>query len=252
MAVARRQDSSPGVGLTSTSFEAARVGNVELGRAVKDKVIVTKPVSGTPATVRNNIYAKTNFFIKRSRDFIPGATLKTYWYFRFMQWIFLVYIALIPPLPFVPFYVGWPLALATGVIGMGWLVIFAQHAHVVRCTVRKVLSQPIFPNSDQEDESAVYKITVERVEGRFLAAQNSGVGVLATTKNSASEQLHVLNQTGARKVKQTAVCSILCLIFTVIALLVSAVVIAWRLAIDDRFFSRRYLSGVDLYWPWSS
>ena len=204
---------------------------------VQDKLTVSMPESGMSVIVRNNIYSRTNFIIKESRRFIPGATLRTYLYFHFMPWIFLAYFTLFLLMPFVPFYVGWPWALATGVIGMVWLVIFVQHAHVIRCTIRKVLSQSILPDSEQEDENAVYELKLERVEGRYLQAKNSGVGVLATTKDSASEQFHVLNTTAAAKIKMTVVCSIVCLIFTIIALCVSGGVFAFRLSIDYRFFA---------------
>lgn len=162
MAVATwKQGSSSDEGLTNISVQTARVGDMDLGRAVKEKVTVTMPESGSSATVRNNIYSKTNFYIKESRRFIPGSTLRTYLYFRFMQWIFLVYCVLVLPMPFAPFYVGWPWALAAGVLGMVWLVIFGQHAHVIRRTIPQVLSQPIFPDSEQQDENAVYEIKLK-------------------------------------------------------------------------------------------
>ena len=140
--------------------------------------------------------------------------------------------------------------MANVVIGMVWLVVFAQHAHVIRRTIRKVLLQPILPDSTQEDENAVYEFKLERVEGRYLQARNSGIGVLATSKDSASEQLHVLNKTAAAKIKKTVVCSIVCLIIAILGLCVSGAIFAFRLAIDFRFFPRITLGEANLYWPW--
>ena len=137
----------------------------------------------------------TSISIKTSRLYIPYGKLRTYWYIRYMVGAFIFYICLIPPMPFLRDFIGWPWAFVTGVIGMVWFVIFVQHAHVICWTIPKVLSQPILPDSKQPDPNEYYEIKVDQLEGIFLQAKDSGIGILAAA--SGSIKIQALNETAA-------------------------------------------------------
>ena len=74
-------------------------------------------------------------------------------------------------------------------------VIFVQHAHVICWTIPKVLSQPILPDSKQPDPNEYYEIKVDQLEGIFLQAKDSGIGILAAA--SGSIKIQALNETAA-------------------------------------------------------
>ena len=230
MAVAERRQDQPIASQTNTSVLVARVDDVELGHAAGEAVTVTK-IPGRLTVLRNDVYIHTNFYIKTSRPYIPHGKLRTYWYIRYMVGAFVFYFGLIPPVPFLPDFIGWPWALVTGVIGMVWFVIFVQHAHVVCWTIPKLLSQPVLPDSKQPDPNEYYEIKVDRLEGIFLRAKNSGVGIWAAA--SESIKIQALNETAAYNVKTSAVLSVVCLIITIISLVVSVGVFCGRIVTDD-------------------
>ena len=199
------------------TVHAANQGNVELLEAQKN-VTVLPP--GSPVKLPNNSYIQTNYYIQTSRSYIPGRTLRTYWYIRFMRWAFIVYISLSFPMLFVPTDIGWPWALVAGVLRTVWLVIFGQHAHVVCWTIPKVLSQPIVPDSStQGTGNAFHEIKVEHLKGAYLQAKDAGVGISVAA--SGSIQFQVLNKSVARNIGLSALSSIVCLIVTIIALCAS-------------------------------
>ena len=159
-------------------------------------------------------------------------------------------------MPFLTDFIWWPWALVTGVIGMVWFVIFVQHAHVICWTIREVLSQPILPDSKQQRGNEFYEIKVERLEGIFLQARDSGVGVLAAA--SGSIKIQALNETAAKKIKLTVVCSVVCLITTLIALVVSVGIFTFRITTQYKHLLPTLLTGQAMnntlesrqtYWP---
>ena len=216
------------VGAERTSVQAVQVGDVQAAKATKENVSVR--TFGTTVSLRKSIYVKTNFYIKESRPYIPRKTLRTYLYVRFMRWAFLLYCVLCIPMPFLPDFIGWPWAAITGVLGLVWLLIFSQHMHVIYWTIPAVLSQPILPDADQRRENEFYEITSERVEGVYLTARESGVGMLQ--RSSGSIKFMALNETAACTVRKSRCLSCCMMWVTIAAVTVSAGIFAFRFVSD--------------------
>ena len=224
----RQNPSTPLLGAGKTSVQAVQVGDVQAARATQEKFQVR--TFGRTVFLRKSIYAKTNHYIKQSRPYIPRRTLRTYLYIRFMRWVFLLYCILCIPMPFLPAFIGWPWAAATGGLGLIWFLIFAQHMHVVYWTLPAVLSQPILPNASQPRENEFYEFKLEKVEGIYLNARESGIGMVQTSTGSITFQ--ALNETAARTVHKSCCMSCCMMWVTIAAVTVSAGIFAFRYASD--------------------
>ena len=206
-----------------TTVQAVQVGEVQAARAAQERIQVRK--FGKSVSLRDSIYSKTNFYIQQSRPYIPHKKLRTYFYIRFMRWVFLIYCVLCIPMPFVPNFM-WPWAAATGGIALIWLLIFAQHMHVVYWTIPQVLSQPIWPDDVQSSENDFYEFTLERVEGVYLTARDSGIGIVQAA--SGSIKFQALNETAACKVRKSCCLSCCMLWVTIVAFSVSVGIFVFR------------------------
>ena len=206
-----------------TTVQAVQVGEVQAARAAQERIQVRK--FGKSVSLRDSIYSKTNFYIQQSRPYIPHKKLRTYFYIRFMRWVFLIYCVLCIPMPFVPNFM-WPWAAATGGIALIWLLIFAQHMHVVYWTIPQVLSQPILSDDAQPQENDFYEFKVERVEGVYLSARDSGIGIHQAAAGSIKFQ--ALNETAACTVRKSCCLSCCMLWVTIVAVAVSAGIFAYR------------------------
>ena len=223
----QRQDpSTPLIGAGRTCVQNVQVGNVQATKATQENVLVR--TFGTTVSLRKSIYVKTNFYIKQSRPFIPRKTLRTYLYVRFMRWAFLLYCVLCIPMPFLPDFIGWPWAAATGGLGLVWFLIFSQHMHVIYWTIPAVLSQPILPDANQRRENEFYEFKLEKVEGVYLNARESGVGMLQ--RSSGSIKFMALNETAACTVRKSCCLSCCMMWVTIVAVTVSAGIFAFRFA----------------------
>ena len=211
-----------------TSVQAVQVGDVQAARATKENVLVH--TFGRTVFLRQSIYVKTNFYIKESRPYIPYKTLRTYLYIHCMRWAFLLYCVLCIPMPFLPDFIGWPWAAITGSLGLVWLLIFSQHMHVIYYTIPAVLSQPILPNATQARENEFYVFQSEKIEGIYLTARDSGVGMIQ--RSSGSIKFMALNETAACTVRKSFFLSCCMMWVTIAAVTVSTGIFAFRLASD--------------------
>ena len=215
--------SDPHLEQGQTTVQAVQVGEVQAARAAQERIQVR--TFGKYVTLRDSIYSKTNFYIKQSRPYIPHKKLRTYFYIRFMRWVFLIYCVLCIPMPFVPNFM-WPWSAVTGGIALIWLLIFAQHMHVVYWTIPQVLSQPIWPDNVQSSGNDFYEFTLERVEGVYLRARDSGIGIVQAA--SGSIEFQALNETAACRVRRSRCLSCCMLWVTIVAVAVSAGIFAFR------------------------
>ena len=216
------------VGAERTSVQAVQVGDVQAAKATQENLTVRR--FGTTIFLKDNVYTKTNFYIKQSRPYIPRRTLRTYLYIRFMRWAFLCYCGLCLPMPFLPDFIGWPWAAATGGLGLIWFLIFSQHMHVIYWTIPAVLSQPILPNNAQSRENDFYEFSLERVEGVYLSAKESGIGLIQ--RSAGSIQFQALNETAACNVRKSCYLSCCMMWTTIVAVTVSAGIFAFRFTSD--------------------
>ena len=224
----QRQDpSTPLLGERIVTVEAVQVDGVQAAKATQVRSQLSK--FGRTVFLRKSIYVKTNHYIEQSRPYIPQRRLRTYFYIRFMRWVFLIYCVLCIPMPFVPNFM-WPWSAVTGGIGLIWLMIFAQHMHVVYWTIPQVLSQPILSDVVQPRENDFYVYTRERVEEVFLSAWDSGIGIVQSASGSASASIkfQALNETAARTVRASSCLSCCMLLVTILVITLSAIVFAAR------------------------
>ena len=220
------------IGVNQTSVQAVQVGDVQAARATQQNLLVRtfgRPISG----LRNNIHSRTNFYIQQSRPFIPRRTLRTYFCVRFMKLVFYFYLGLCIPLVIlagIADFVAWPWAAITGGLGLVWLLIFSQHMHVMYWTIPAVLSQPIVPDATQPRENEFYEFQLERVEGVYLTARESGIGMIQ--KATGSIKFMALNETAACTVRKSCGLSCSMMWVTIAAVTVSAGIFASRFASD--------------------
>ena len=221
----QRQDpSAPLLGAGRTSVQTVQVGSVQAAKATQENYLVR--TFGKSVSLRKSIYTKTNFYIKQSRPYIPRRTLRTYLYIRCMRWVFLAYCVLCIPMPFLPDFIGWPWAAATGGVGLVWFLIFSQHMHVIYWTIPAVLSQPILSNDIQSRENEFYEFQLERVEGIYLNAKESGIGMLQ--RSTGSIKFQALNERAACTVRKSCCLSCCMMWATIVAVTVSAGIFAFR------------------------
>lgn len=141
----------------------------------------------------NNIYIKTNFYIQQSRQYFKEHTLKTFFYFRGMQWCYLVILILSLLAPTSSVYAF--LCLAVNVL---FTVIWSKHMIVIIFTMPLVLSQPVVledgPNSRNKhlqisvqqhqadirvkDGEAVHTSSGRRRSGKFQAFNSNAVMIM--------------------------------------------------------------------------
>ena len=223
------QDSSATViGADRTPEQTVQVGDIQIATARRENVLVR--TFGRTVSLRQSIYVRTNFYIKQSRPYIPRKTLRTYLYIHCMRWAFLLYCVLCIPMPFLPAFIGWPWAAITGGLRLVWLVIFSQHMHVIYWTLPAVLSQPILPDAAQPGGNKFYEFKSERIEGIYLTARDSGVGMIQSATGSI--KFMALNETAARTMRKSCYLSCCMMWVTIAAVTVSACIFAFRFASD--------------------
>jgi hypothetical protein len=103
--------------------------------------------------IKNNIYAKTNFYIKQSRPYF-SAPLTTYFNFWFHQWYFLSYFIAGLFTPLDPIF-----SLVWFCIGVPFFFLYLQHMYVNIKTMPYVLRQPSLPDGKLDRQNAFFKIS---------------------------------------------------------------------------------------------
>ena len=107
-------------------------------------------------------------------------------------------------------------------------IVYCQHLHVVCWTIPWVLRQPIIPNLTTDNEHL--EIAVTSLEGVYLSARNSGIGLVSQTTGKI--KFHVLSSAAILKIRGArnvsvflAVTTFLFLIWGVLVFIVSLIYI---------------------------
>ena len=178
----------------------------ESGHArVRDASIRTVPLL-------NNIYIRTNFFIKQSQQYFPDHKLRTFAYFRGMQWCFLVIVifSLLAPASSVYAFI----CLAVNAL---FTAIWTQHMIVVLFTMPLVLSQPVLKDNSSATLNKHFEYSVEECRADILAKDGEAVGSFGMVRGSG--KLQAFKATSVASMKMCIAVSIMsfiaCIIFLV-------------------------------------
>ena len=167
------------------------LANHEVSKSVETKESVTE---------KSNIYAKANFLIRRSREYIPSRVLRQYIYFKYFKEVFYIslgseYSFLLVATTFLAFLEDFVLGLAILQFVFGILVllmcvpvfiILFQHLHVIFWTLPWVLCQPF--EKEQEDLVNEINLNVGKLPKKYLEAKKRGIGKMDKTSGSSYEE----------------------------------------------------------------
>ena len=177
--------------------------------------------TGRTVHVRDDIYAKTNFYIKQTRQYIPMRKLDAFLYFRgfskLTHVMLIVAVTLLLPTTIISKTLGPSMCAKLGgimlVIYLPFCLTYCQHLNVVRKTIPWVLRQPVIPNLRSDNEHL--EIAITSLEGVYLSACNSGIGLVSQTTGKI--KFHVLSPGAVENIKWTKVYSIVYLMLTTLA-----------------------------------
>ena len=120
--------------------------------------------------------------------YIPRRTLRTYLYVRYMKFVFLFYLALCCPLPFMPDFIACPWAVVMGGLGLICMApnLLPAHPHPLLdhpCCSFAAHSPGCYPTTAAR-ENEFYKFQLERVEGVYLTSRECGIGMIQSSTGS--------------------------------------------------------------------
>ena len=187
------------------------IANQEAGVAFREQDRIEIKNTTQKVWIRNNIYDRTNHYIKASHGYIPKdkeRKLTCYWYFVGLQWIFLVVfvIGLVSPSHFI-------FAFIMGGISTLAIVVFSQHMYVVITTIPIILKLPHLADSAMNSENSFFEISLEKYTAVFAASPDTAVGVGVKTKGTI--KIHVLSTRARLKVMYTIMVSTLALVASI-------------------------------------
>ena len=199
------------------------VGDITAGH-VEQQVITVKS-TGKTVHIPTDIYARTNFYIRQSQQYVRSRKLRVFinfrWFGGIMSCVLLVQLAVLllvsvflgQQRPTVELSIVW-LVLSFVVILtlIPTFIVFCQHLHVVCWTIPWVLRQPVIPNMIAGNKHL--EIAVTNLEGVYLSAYNSGIGLVS--QKTGKIKFHVLSSNTALLMRRTRNLSI---IFAVMAII---------------------------------
>lgn len=155
---------------------------------------------GRNVSIPDNIYYKTNFYIKQSRGYVGNHQLTQFFYFRKLQWIYMAvavtsfFTAFSSLISFIAFFVN-----------IVFCVIWSQHMYVVVKTMPLVLMMPSLPDSQMSHSNQHLRVSVEHHQADILETNDELVGILGT--NQVSGKLLVFTHTAVFKMKSCMIVS---------------------------------------------
>lgn len=131
---------------------------------------------GQTVNIPNNIYLKTNFFIKQSRKYFEDDKLCCFVYFRGMQWAYLVMACLSIFAATSSVYAFlWLIVNAT------FMVIWTQHMLVVFTTLPLVLRQHMLSGTNTSSSyNQHFNVLRQHCSADILESNGEGCGILRT------------------------------------------------------------------------
>jgi hypothetical protein len=189
---------------TNNTTQHASVEDIQAGHIQQQQVTVTE--TGNTVSISDAMYSKTNFYIEQTRQYIPSKTLRVFINFKLFPWIMsAIYILQLAFLFVASFMLGHMrtidrfdytrnislacliVSLIIGISAMLSAVIFFQHLHVVCWTIPWVLRQPVINNLNTGNQHL--EVAVTNLEGVYLSARDSGIGLLSETTGKIKFQV---------------------------------------------------------------
>ena len=177
----------------------ANPGRTEIEQ-VREEHIEIKDV-GTTVTIRDEIHARTNHYIKQSKRYFPKDKLPTYidcpYFLRVARW--LCFVSLFGALvatgssKFIPVFFLVACLL--------FFLFYCQHEWVNQKTLPVVHKQPFLP--DQGDPNKFYEVTITKLTGIALQNYQAGIGFVQLSQGKIKFQ--AFNNT-AKKYMSDAKC----------------------------------------------
>ncbi|XP_078373100.1 uncharacterized protein LOC144656741 [Oculina patagonica] len=156
-------------------------GRTEVGR-VQCTQVKLEDDGGDIVTVRDEIHAHSNHYIKQSRRYFPNEKLPTY--IRFPYFLGTARVVL-----FVSLFGA--LAEPAGCVllfiaCLMFFFVFCQHQWVNQKSLPVVYKQPVFDG--QETNNAFYKMTVTELDGVALQNYQAGIGFIKLSQGKIQFQ----------------------------------------------------------------
>ena len=196
--VTNHEKNDPQLFAANTAAHQITVGDVTAGQV--EQQVVTVKSTGEAVHVSDARYARTNFYIRQTRKYIPSRKLRVFINFRWFPWIMTTVLCTQLTILFLVSVILGRVEPTFG-ISMACLVfslftilsliptfiVFCQHLHVVCWTIPWVLRQPIIPNMTTDND--YLEIAVTNLEGVYLRAHNSGIGLVSQTTGKIKFQV---------------------------------------------------------------
>ena len=186
--------SRTGAAVTST-------GDVEAGVVHGTKVQVKE--TGNTVYVSHFMFARTNFFINASRQYVGKHKLTRYLYIPFLQYVYIVvFIASISSFANTTFaFVG---------LGLNFFaaLIYTQNMYVNFKTMRYVLKQPGVPDHMLSTTNTFLEITLEKFAATYAVSHQAGIG--AIVQGTGTVKIQVFQNSAKRLMRTCVAVSTIC------------------------------------------
>ena len=194
----------------NTAATQVRVGDVTAGH-IKQQVVTVKS-TGKKVNVPTAVHYRTNFYIIKTRQYIPLKKLYVFINFRWFPWIMgtviltqLGILSLVTAILSILGRLGafgsslacLVLSLVTILSLIPTFIIYCQHLHVVCWTIPWVLRQPVKPLL--RTDNAHLEIEVTNQERVYMTAHESGIGLESQTTGKI--KFHVLSPAAVSQIK---------------------------------------------------
>ena len=154
---------------------------------------------GKNVSLQGSIYAHVNFYIRKSRKYIPYRRLRTFLYFYYMPY---AYAALVFPGSLLGFHFATGLILSQ--IHLCFFLVYCQHLHILVWTLRYVMMQQTEP--DHTMNSANEHIVIDMYRMQYAATSRAGIGL--TTHDSGKIELQVFRQSAKDRMCRVSLMSL--------------------------------------------
>ena len=219
--VTNRGGNDPILVAANTAATQVRVGDVTAGQ-VEQQVVTVKSTAAETVNGPFDNYARTNFYIRQSRLYMPSRKLRVFIHFTCLpgilnivlctQLALLILASLLTGLltTFKASMACLGLSLVIILSLIPTFIVYCQYLHVVCWTIPWVLRQPIIPNMTTDNDHL--EIAVTSLEGVYLRARNSGIGFVSQTTGKI--KFHVLSSAAATQIKRARWVSIFAAVMT--------------------------------------
>lgn len=189
------------------------VATGDTAAALVDREVFKVEEFGKTVSLKDNIYTRSNFYIRQSRPYVHGRKLTQYIHISGTQWVFLIlfFISFASPTTFI-------LAFAMSGLGLVFFLVFLQHMYVNVKTMPPVLRQPRVSNSWLQTDNAFFEITLEKYTALFAASKDAGIGV--QVKGKGTVRLQIFTQAAVVRMKK-------CIIASTLAFLASMIMVGY-------------------------